>query len=500
MKNDEQVFRVSNLFYYILRGRRLIIIFAIIGFIAGIILSGVAYLRGEMSKEYQITSSIAIIAQTRSGNYASNGSNPGSDDVKLAQEITDSAIYILRSDRTLRAAIEAAGLTGVSVADIKKNLQLSQYNETQIIEITLYWRSNTEGIRVLEAINQVSGEVLLETLKIGNVSVVNTPDAHYIVGGSVSMSTWVLGAFGGAAIAMGICILKLFLAPVLTHVKDVERFYTMKVLGSIPYDKKFPESIPFAADGTKAQKANISLAHILSSRMEAAERNKVIVTSSIHNEGRTTLSANIARHIADSGVKTLLVDCDFKNPRLSTMFDGQIPYENTLNAVYFGDADETDAIRHVTGCLDLLPAIISDEPISLNDAMLDVINKISENYGFVILDCAPIGMDAEVVKLKRVTDTVLLTLKFDYTELENVDETTKLMWESGFKTIGCAVTSVKTFRDILLEAQKISLFIKNPLKRAEKEAKKANKKAGKKDKKAKKSKRKSKKDRTSEAE
>lgn len=230
MKNDEQVFRVSNLFYYILRGRRLIIIFAIIGFIAGIILSGVAYLRGEMSKEYRITSSIAIIAQTRSGNYASNGSNPGSDDVKLAQEITDSAIYILRSDRTLRAAIEAAGLTGVSVADIKKNLQLSQYNETQIIEITLYWRSNTEGIRVLEAINQVSGEVLLETLKIGNVSVVNTPDAHYIVGGSVSMSTWILGAFGGAAIAMGICILKLFLAPVLTHVKDVERFYTMKVL------------------------------------------------------------------------------------------------------------------------------------------------------------------------------------------------------------------------------------------------------------------------------
>lgn len=77
---------------------------------------------------------------------------------------------------------------------------------------------------------------------------------------------------------------------------------------------------------------------------------------------------------------------------------------------------------------------------------------------------------------------------------------TKLMWESGFKTIGCAVTSVKTFRDILLEAQKISLFFKNPLKRAEKEAKKANKKAGKKDKKAKKSKRKSKKDRTSEAE
>jgi len=486
MKNEEHIFRVSNVFYYILRGRRLIVIFALVGLITGIVLSGLSFLRGEMSKEYQITSSIAIIAKTSSGNYASSHSNPDTEDVRLAQEITDSAIYVLKSDRTITAAIDSAQLNGVSVKDIQNNLSLSQYNETQIIEMTLYWRSKTEGVRILEAINSVAGEVLLDTLKIGNVSVVNLPTSRYIIGGKVSASTWILGAVVGALLAVVICVLKLFLSPVLTNVKDSERMFALKALGSIPYEKKFGESRPFAADGSKAKKEMVSLAHILVNRMEVAQRNKIIITSSIHGEGRTTLTANVARQIAATGMKTLMVDCDFNNPRLSSLFDGQIPYEKTLNAVYYGDADETDAVCHVTGSLDLLPVIISDKPITLNDAMVGLIKQISDKYDFVLLDCAPIGVDTEVIKLKRITDTALLVVKFDYTELESIEDSKTLLTESGINIIGCAVTTVKTFRDILVEAQRISFFIGSPRKRAEKAAKKANKKKEKKAKKEKK--------------
>ena len=481
--NEEHIFRISNVFYYILRGRRLIVIFALIGLIVGVILSGVSFLRGEMSKEYQITSSIAIIAKTSSGNYASTHTNPDTEDVHLAQEITDSAIYILKSERTLNEAIDKADLNGVSVKDIQNNLVLSQYNETQIIEITLYWRSSSEGVRILDAINAISGEILLETLKIGNVSVVNSPSSKYIIGGKVSASTWFLGAIIGALAAVVICVLKLFLSPVLTNIKDTERMFALKALGSVPYEKNFGDSMPFAADGTKAKKGMVSLAHILVNRMEHEKRNKIIITSSIHGEGRTVLTANVARQIAMTGMKTLMVDCDFNNPRLSSMFVGQIPYEKTLNAVYFGDADETDAICHVTGCLDLLPVIRSDDEIMLNDAMLDVIEKITEKYDFVLFDCAPVGVDTEVIKLRKITDTALLIVKFDYTELESIEEAKTLLTESGIKIIGCAVTTVKTFRDILREAQKLSLFITSPHKRAEKAASKEQKKEEKKNRK-----------------
>lgn len=460
MNDEDKGFRVSNIFYYILRGRRLIAICALVGLIVGVIISGINYLRGEMSKEYQITSSIAIIAQTRSGTYASTKNNPDTDDVRLAQEITDSAIYVLRSERTLAAAIESSHLEGITVKDIQSNLTLSQYNETQIIEMTLYWRSNAEGVRVLEAINNVSGEILLDTLKIGNVSVVNSPSSKYIIGGSVNASTWVICALLGAVLAAAICVLKLFISPLLTNGNDIEELFSMEVLGSIAYDKEFGESEPFADDGSKAKKDIVSLAHILANRLSHLDYRKVMLTSSIHGEGNTSLTVNIAQQMAASGKKTLMVDCDFKNPKLSSLFDGHIPYEKTLNAVYFGDADDTDAICHITGCLDLLPVVFSDDGISLNDPMLEVIDKIAQRYEFVIFDCAPVGIDAEVINLKKIVDTALFVVRFDYAELEDIEKAAKRLTGSGVETIGCAITSVKTIKDILKEAQKISLFMR----------------------------------------
>ena len=482
MIDEEKSFRISNIFYYLLRGRRLIAIFTVIGFIIGIIVSGISYMQGEMSKEYEITSSIAIIALTRSGNYASTSNNPNTDDVRLAQEITDSAIYVLRSERTLKAAIEYAHLNGVTVNDIRSNLSLSQYNETQIIELTLFWRSNTEGVRILEAINAVSGEILLETLKIGNVSVVNSPSSRYIIGGKVSVSNWVIGALLGAVIAAAICILKLFVSPLLTHANDLEDLYSVRVLSTIPYDKRFGDSVPFADDASKAKKDIISLSHILANRMEHNGYKKAALTSSIRGEGKTALCANVAQQLAVTGKKTLLVDCDFNNPMLSSMFDGVIPYEKTLNAVYFGDADDTDAVHHITGCLDLLPAILSDEEIMLNDAMLSVIDRIAAPYDFVIFDCAPVGMDAGVINLRKITDTFLFVVRFDYADLETIEKAMNRLTESGANAIGCAIVGVKTFKDILLEAQKLSLFIKRPRGKNDKKAKTKKQKKSKKSK------------------
>ena len=478
MNGTEKEFRISNLFYYVLRGRRLIVIFAVIGLIIGIILSGVNYLRGEISKEYRISSSIAIIAMTRSGNYASSSNDPNTDDVRLAQEITDSAIYVLKSERTLKAAMEYADLQGITMKDIQSNLSLSQYNETQIIEMTLDWRSSAEGVRILEAINAVSGEILLETLKIGNVSVVNSPTSKYIIGGKVSASTWVLSALFGAAIALALCVLKLFIFPLLTNVDDFQSSYGVKVLCPISYDKRFPDVVPFADDETKAKKDIISLSHILANKMEHEDCKRLIITSTIRGEGKTALTANIAQQLAAMGKKTLMVDCDFKNPSLSSMFEGQIPYEKTLNAVYHGKSDDTDAVTHITGCLDLAPAILSDDAISVNDDSMSIIDKIAERYDFVLFDCAPVGMDAEVISFKKIADAALFIARFDYAEIDIIERALTRLKGSGIKLIGCTVNSVKTFKDVLSEAQKLTTFFRNSQKRLLKQNKAKPAKAG----------------------
>lgn len=458
MNEKHKIVRLSDALYYIIRGRRLIFLLAFAGLVAGIIISGVGYIQGNISKEYRITSSIAIIAQTGSGKYASRSANPEKADVELAQEITDSAIYILKSERTLNDAVEKSDLSGVSITDIQKNISFNQYKETQIIEVTLYWRSESEGIRILNAINSASGEVLLETLKIGNVSIVNSPKADYIVGGSVSMSTWLITALIGALIGMVICVLRLLISPLLTNIKDIDGLNATEVIGNITYDKNFSASYPFGADDSLAKKDIISLAHILENRMKNHGYRKLLLTSTIKGEGKTSLVINIAQQLASSGVKTLMIDADFKNPNLSAAFGEKYSYENTLNAVYFGDADETDAICHITGCLDLLPCIIDDKAISVNEPLLRLINRISDRYDLVLLDCAPVGIDAEVIAFKSIVDTALFVTRYDYADFDDIKKAIDRLSGAGVSIIGYAVNSVKTIKDILKEAQKFSLF------------------------------------------
>lgn len=197
MKKQNEEIRISDLLHVIFKRRKMILILTLVGLIMGMLLSAVSYLRGEMSKQYAITSSFAVTSITQDGMFTTKTSNPNSNDIYLAENMVDSVIYVMRSDRVLNTAIGQLNLLGVTDKDISMNLSMHQYNETQIVEMTLYWRSAEEGVQILRAINSVAPNILIETLKIGSVSVVNEPRSRYIIGGSMKVTLWgILAAVG----------------------------------------------------------------------------------------------------------------------------------------------------------------------------------------------------------------------------------------------------------------------------------------------------------------
>ena len=282
MRNNGIHIRIGDILYGIIKHRILIIVLTAAGLFIGVVLSCISYLRGEMSREYIITSSFSVNTQTNSGLFTSGYDFPSYNDINMAEDMVDAVAYVLASDKMLKEIIDSAGLLGVTTKDIADNLTLTQYNETQIIEMSLYWRSAKEGITILSEINSKAPEILKETLSIGNVSVINEPSSKYLIGGSINIILWGYMALLGFGLGLGITLLELIMHPTLLNVQDIETDYGMEILCEIADDKAFfnkRKSILVKDEAhSEVGESFASAAHIIQNRLRKKEKPRISFT------------------------------------------------------------------------------------------------------------------------------------------------------------------------------------------------------------------------------
>lgn len=448
MKKQNEEIRISDLLHVIFKRRKMILIFTIVGLIMGMLLSAVSYLRGEMSKQYAITSSFAVTSITQDGLFTTKTNNPNSNDIYLAENMVDSVIYVMRSDRVLNAAIEKLNLLGVTDRGISDNLSMRQYNETQIVEMTLYWRSAEEGVQILRAINSVAPDILIDTLKIGSVSVVNEPRSRYIIGGSMNVTLWGILAVVGAMLGAFFSVVELFIRPTLINLKDIENLFSLNLIGAIPQCKSYFKDKHTLPDESERPEASLigdhylASAHILRHTLGEKPHQCLYITSAGADEGKTTVAANLAFQLSELGHKVLLVDLDVHNPCLARHFTCEVDYTNSINAIYRGDTNVDSAIIKLTNHLDLLPSILEQTLIPIDDVMLSLLRSLKKQYDCVLIDTPSVGYSAELMSLKQVAQGVLLVIQHDTYPIDEIRETIVRLEKSGIKIIGCIVNNV----------------------------------------------------------
>lgn len=445
--------QLTDIIYAVRKHLLLIALCTGVGLILGITLSVISYMRGEMSKSYAIKAAIAVTSQNENGLFTTQSNDPNSTDIYLAEDMVDSVIFVMKSDKVLDAATERLNLVGISTKDIYNNLIMEQYNKTQVIEITLYWRSAKEGIEILNAIMEVAPNILVETLKIGNVSVINQPKSQYLIGGSLNASMWVYMAVLGMAFGVGLSILMLLLSPTLLKTSDMERVFGLEILGEIPEEKGFfrkKRNLILTSEddwsGSDILDNYVSTAHILKNRIKTMEHPCIYVTSAAKNEGKTTVTAYLAVQLAELGMKVLLIDFDTRNPRLGGLFLNKVEYEHSLNALYRGETSSEEAITKLTGNLDILPSVLERKPVPLDDALLDLVSHLHQGYDVLLMDTAPVGQVADTMSLNQLADIALLVVGFDKAGMEEIRDALSRLNKSGMKIMGCVVNSVKDLK------------------------------------------------------
>lgn len=448
MKNNGIHIRVGDVIYGIIKHRILIIALTVVGLIIGIIISGISYLRGEMGKEYIITSSFSVNTQTNSGLFTSGYDFPNYNDINMAEDIVDAVAYVVKSDKMLTKVIDSLGLLGITTKDIEDNIKFTRYNETQIIEMSLYWRSSKEGINILSEINRQAPGILQETLKIGNVSVINEPSSKYLVGGSLNMVLWGYMAVLGLGLGIGITMLELIMHPTLLNVQDIENVYGLEVLCEIATDKVYfdrkRDILEESDEHFAVEESFSSAAHIIQNRLRMQETPHIIyVTSALRGEGKTSMLANLAVQLSDLEKRVLLIDFDMKNPNLGRLFLTNVDYDHSLNALYVGDINEKEAVTTLTGYLDLIPTVYEKSSIPLDSNLFNVVRKLAEGYDYVLIDSAPVGITADPMSLSQIASGALFVARYDTASMQEIKDALERIEKSGVSVLGCVVNGVQ---------------------------------------------------------
>ncbi|MCQ2516613.1 MAG: AAA family ATPase [Saccharofermentans sp.] len=446
--NNEENLRINDLLYVVFKHHRAIVYLGILGLAVGILISFAYYVKGVASVEYYVTASMAVSSTNANGQFTgADAYNPNSQDIHLAEDMTESVIYVCRSDTTLNAAAEKLQLIGVKADQIRPKLTLTQYGDTQIIEMTLIWDNADEGIMILNAITEVAPDILIDTLKIGDVTIVNQPKVKPV---SLSFINAKLVAICLAAGVMGCAayyVVMFLIHPTYLHSEDVKRDHGFDILGEIPKDKEYfntKVNSLSANEFSAIQEYFSALAHVLVYRLQDIENVCVYFTSTSPQEGKTTITANLGYALSGLGYKTLILDMDVRNPSLASKFAYSQYDDHCLNTVYRGEKSFEEAVVRIDSNLDILPTKLEDERLRFDAKMIEIISTAKGLYDFVLIDTAPIGQVSDSLSLNSAADCALYVVRQDQVWISTINESIDRLKKSGIAILGAVMNDVKS--------------------------------------------------------
>ena len=157
----------------------------------------------------------------------------------------------------------------------------------------------------------------------------------------------------------------------------------------------------------------------------------VLVTSPGPSEGKTTTVANLGAMLAESGQSVLLINCDFRKPKLHQM--ALVEYEP--QSVTPTSIDGVSLISNVVPDGKSLPTEIIA-------AQRSVIAKAKPLYDVVVIDTAPLLATNDAVDLLDLADDVVLVVRAGKTTTHGADRAAEMLDRRRAHVLGVAITDV----------------------------------------------------------
>lgn len=174
----------------------------------------------------------------------------------------------------------------------------------------------------------------------------------------------------------------------------------------------------------------------------------IVITSSGPAEGKTTTSCNLAIATAQAGKRTILLDCDMRNPKIHKVFE--LSNQTGLSDVLIGEVNYYEAVHNteVENLRVLSSGTRPPNPAELlsSEKMKKFLESLKENYDYIIIDTPPIIMVTDAQILSRYADGCLLVIASGEADKNAAIKAKELLEKVDAKILGVVLNKLDTKR------------------------------------------------------
>ncbi len=253
----------------------------------------------------------------------------------------------------------------------------------------------------------------------------------------------------GALAGIGILLLLDRIDDRMSSFSEFQHLFSENVLGQIPKEKGKGKVTLLQPDDARhifAESYRNIRSSIFFMPYDGPRPKTLLVTSAVPNEGKSTISANLAITMALSGAKTLLVDGDLRRGAIREAFglSSSIGFSEVLKQ----EVNWREVVVPTNyPSLFVLPRgknLTQPSEHLLRDSTDTLLRELYEHYDYVIIDSPPVLAADDTTSLAPKVDATLFVVRLSYTSARLTRKSLELLYNRQVNVAGMILNFVDT--------------------------------------------------------
>lgn len=172
---------------------------------------------------------------------------------------------------------------------------------------------------------------------------------------------------------------------------------------------------------------------------------KIILTSAIPTEGKSSVCINLATSLVEGGSRVLLMDCDLRKPFLHRYLKLHRAQKG-LTSLLSGSSTEECILKLDSGLHVLLSDAIPPNPAELlgSEQMKDMIDALAQSYDYILFDTPPVSVVTDAAVLSQFVDGVIFVIRQNHATFEEAQLAKKNLDTVHARILGAVLNDFDT--------------------------------------------------------